>query len=178
MRRFTESDAATLKDIERAYGKDTARALAKYCALKKIDMTKVVSDMRTDGNGMTEWDKFDVWAKNTQRLDIMGNFDDTIDWTGASDDEKREKKEREIAKPMRMAKVSARRAKNRRKPRFSEGSGSRMDVWEISQWIADELNDCEWAHDVHFRNDDYEDPWFDFSTDEGDVFKVTVKKVK
>ena len=160
----------------------------------------------------------------------MGNFDDTIDWTGASDEPKSddEEGEKKRKKPThyrnrktgrmkltkderkRRSKISNKRSiekqrRNRLAKGYSavkepdidemvdaddnpwrkrsrhflrEGSGSRMDVWEISQWIADEVNDCEWAHDVHFRNDDYEDPWFDFSTDEGDVFKVTVRKVK
>ena len=93
---FREStDAETLKDIEKTYGKKTAMALDKYCKLFKKDLTNVVSDMKTDKNGMTEWDKFDRWAQRTMKVDIMDNFDDTIDWTGAEekkDDDKEEKK--------------------------------------------------------------------------------------
>lgn len=190
-----ESEDETLKDIERSYGKDTAKALAKYCELKKLDVDDVVSDMSEDGNGMTAWDKFDVWAQKVQKLDIMGNFDDTVDWTGADDDRKREKEfddadKKEERKAARKAKRAAKRLLKKKQrashalhthdtPHFNEGSGSNpYDEYFISNWIADEVNNCEWAHDVHFRNDDYEDPWFDFATDDGDVFKVTVKKVK
>lgn len=92
---FGESaDEATLKDIERTYGKKTALALDKYCKLFKKDLTNVVSDLKTDKNGMTEWDKFDRWAQRTMKVDIMDKFDDTMDWTGAEDDKDREKEER------------------------------------------------------------------------------------
>ena len=57
-----EEKDLTLQDIERGYGKKVAQALVKYCALKKLDMNDVVGDMKADGNGMTPWDKFDVWA--------------------------------------------------------------------------------------------------------------------
>jgi hypothetical protein len=87
-----ESNNVTLNDIERGYGKKVAQALVKYCSLKKLDIDDVVGDLTEDGNGMTPWDKFDTWAKNTQGIDIMDNFDDTYDWSGA---EEREKADRE-----------------------------------------------------------------------------------
>ena len=94
-RMFRESaDIETLKDIEKTYGKNTAKALDRYCRDMKKNPVDVVSDLKADGNGMTEWDKFDVWAKRKLKLDIMDNFDDTIDWTGAEDDKDREKEEK------------------------------------------------------------------------------------
>ena len=61
-RRMFKESLGVLKDIEKTYGKKTAKALAKYCELKKLDVDDVISDLHQDGNGMTEWDKFDVWA--------------------------------------------------------------------------------------------------------------------
>jgi hypothetical protein len=86
--------------------------------LKKLDVDDVVSDMSEDGNGMTAWDKFDVWAQKVQKLDIMGNFDDTTDWTGAENDRKREaefdKADREERKKAEhKAKRAAKRAEKR-----------------------------------------------------------------
>ena len=52
-----------------------------------------------------------------------------------------------------------------------------MDEWSVSQFLAEEANECEWVQEVHFRNDDYEDPWFEIYTTDGDTFKVTVKKI-
>ena len=180
------SSDAILKDIERTYGAKTARALAKYCELKKIDVYKVVSDLKEDGNGMTEWDKFDVWAKKVKNLDIMDNFDDTVDWTGAEDERKREK---EFAKAEKLA-AKGKGKRGMKKGRFGnvysaptdfstmeESGASRMSKWDIASWISDEVRDCEWAVDVDFENDDYEDPWFRITTTDGDTFQVVVKKV-
>ena len=91
---FRESaDEETLKDIEKTYGKKAAMALDKYCKLFKKTPTNVVSDLKADGNGMTEWDKFDVWAKRKLKVDIMDNFDDTVDWTGAEGRDAADKKD-------------------------------------------------------------------------------------
>lgn len=248
------ADDETLKDIEKTYGKKTALALDKYCKLFKKTPTNVVSDLKADGNGMTEWDKFDVWARRKLKIDIMDNFDDTVDWTGAEDDKKREKedeKEKErsarkfkkdikelrqnkkdlkkLRRGMRKGRRLARESMNVQdgmvddllekigdylvsdygvdgnveKYKFGpriyftingkeyyvevnsqdlerlvrEGSGSRMDQWDIASWISDEVRDCEWANDVDFENDDYEDPWFRITTTDGDTFQVVVKKV-
>jgi hypothetical protein len=89
---WQESSDATLRDISRTYGPKVAKALEKYCKTKKLDIEKVVTDTREDGNGMTAWDRFDVWAKRVLKVDIMDNFDDTIDWTGVGDDEQKSKK--------------------------------------------------------------------------------------
>lgn len=185
------ADSETIKDIERTYGKKTAMALSKYCEIKDITPTEVVSDLSEDRNGMTAWDKFDVWAKRTMKVDVMGNFDDTYDWTGAAAERKREKEFSKLERKERAkAHSKARNALKRRNradhalkvvdmsglDKFQEGSGSNpYDEWFISEWIANELNDCEWAKDVHFRNGDGELPWFDFFTVDGNRFKVTVE---
>ena len=189
-RMFRESaDAETLKDIEKTYGKKTAMALEKYCKLFKKDLTNVVSDLKADKNGMTEWDKFDRWAQRTMKIDFMDNFDDTTDWTGAEDDRKREREfadadkeeERKAAKKARRA--AKRMLKKRQRdghaldtfdqPRFghySEGSGSNPeDEYFISNWIGSELSDCEWAMDV-----DYGESPILLTTRAG-TFKITVE---
>lgn len=196
------ADDETLKDIEKTYGKNTARALDRYCKMFNKKAVDVVSDMKMDGNGMTEWDKFDVWARRKLKLDIMDNFDDTFDWTGTEErknDDKEEKKrekderraERKIKRDLKelrknkkdLKKLRRGMRKGRRLARESmerlmkEGSGSRMNQWDIASWISDEVRDCEWANGVDFENDDYEDPWFRITTTDGDTFQVVVKKV-
>ncbi len=170
-----EEKDPTLKDIEHGYGKEVAQALVKYCALKKLDMNEVVSDLKTDGNGMTPWDKFDVWAQNTLGLDIMKDFDDTYDWSGA---EERERKERERAEQEKEDELAFKKGlkeiernkkdlkklrrdlkkKNRRSRRMGrvyqaptdfstmdESSGSHMDEQDILDFIGEELRGCEWV---------------------------------
>lgn len=180
------SSDAILKDIERTYGAKTARALAKYCELKKIDIYKVISDTKEDGNGMTEWDKFDVWAKKVKNVDIMGNFDDSIDWTGAEDERKREK---ELAKDEKLA---ARKSKRIRKGKTSKKSGrfgrvhsaptdfstidestGGMDAQSIADFCSEELGECEWVSLI--KQGDNAD--FEVTTTEGDKFKVVVTEV-
>lgn len=201
-----EGKDLTLKDIEHGYGKEVAQALVKYCALKKLDMDEVVSDLRTDGNGMTPWDKFDVWAQNTLDLDIMKDFDDTYDWSGA---EERERKERERAEQEKEDELAFKkglkeieknkkdlkklrrdlRRKNRKSGRMGrvyqaptdfstmdESSGSRMEESDILDWIFQEMGECEWAEDMEYLDDGNA---FEFSMPgpDGDVFKVSVTKV-
>lgn len=102
------ADDETLLDIEKTYGKNTARALERYCKMFNKKAVDVVSDMKMDGNGMTEWDKFDVWARRKLKLDIMDNFDDTFDWTGTeerkNDDKEEKKREKEERKATRKFK--------------------------------------------------------------------------
>lgn len=179
------SSDAILKDIERTYGAKTARALAKYCELKKIDIYKVISDTKEDGNGMTEWDKFDVWAKKVKNVDIMGNFDDSIDWTGAEDERKREK---ELAKDEKLA---ARKSKRIRKGKPSKSgrfgrvhsaptdfstideSTGGMDAQNIADFCSEELGECEWVSLI--KQGDNAD--FEVTTTKGDKFKVVVTEV-
>ena len=201
-----EEKDQTLKDIERGYGKEVARAFAKYCALKRLDMDEVVSDLKTDGNGMTPWDKFDVWAKNTLDLDIMKDFDDSYDWSGADEREKEEReraeqeKEDELAfkkglKEIRRNKKDLKelkrglRKKNRKSRRMGrvhhaptdfstmdESSGGRMEETDILDWIFQEMGECEWANDMEYLDDGNA---FEVSMPgpDGDVFRVSVQKV-
>ena len=180
------TDSETIKDIERTYGKKTAMALSKYCEIKDITPTEVVSDLSEDRNGMTAWDKFDVWAKRTMKVDVMGNFDDTYDWTGAADERKREK---EFSKLERKERAKARsKARNALKKRnradhalkmvdmsgldkFQEGSGSNpIDEYFIQDWIANELNECEWVGKVINGAD-----FVLVKTQDGERFCVTVE---
>lgn len=113
-----EEKDLTLKDIEKGYGKKVAQALVRYCTLKKLDMDEVVGDLKTDGNGMTPWDKFDVWAQNTLGLDIMGDFDDTYDWSGA---EEHERQQRELDRQEKEDKPKRKRKHRRMKTRSRYG---------------------------------------------------------
>ena len=183
-----ENSDSTLKDIERGYGIEVAKALAKYCSIKKLDVDEVVSDLTEDGNGMTAWDKFDVWAKNTQKLDIMDNFDDTIDWTGAEDDERAAQEfakadELERKKEKHKAKMAAKRAAKRKNrmshglheydmpnfDSFSESSG--QTPHDVIDFIAEELNECDWVSNIDF--DDYSSKCY-VETDDGKSFIITV----
>ena len=162
---FREStDAETLKDIEKTYGKKTAMALDKYCKLFKKDLTNVVSDMKTDKNGMTEWDKFDRWAQRTMKVDIMDNFDDTIDWTGAEERKDDDREEENLKKPRRSMRKGLLR------------ESTRMDENDILDWIFQEMGECEWVDDMNYLDDGSA---FEVTTQgpDGDVFKVSVQKV-
>jgi hypothetical protein len=186
--RIVRESIMTLKDIEKSYGAKVAKALAKYCNIKKLDINQVVGDLRTDGNGLTPWDKFDIWAKKTQGLDIMDNFDDTVDWSGAEDDAKREKEfstlddEEQALTKKRARKAEKLRRKKRQRashslreydiPEFNEGSGSNPeDEYFISNWIGEQLSDCEWAHDV-----DYGESPIILTTNAGS-FKIIVEQL-
>lgn len=175
-----EGSDITLRDIERNYGKDVANALVKYCSTKRLNVDDVVSDMSEDGNGLTPWDKFDIWARKTQGLDIMGNFDDTIDWTGAENDDD-EREEQRTRKQGKSVKKGKRFGQVFQAPTdfstMNEGSGSRMEENDILDWIFQEMGECEWAGDMDYVDDANA---FEVSmpgTDGEDVFRVSVTKV-
>lgn len=187
---WQESADATLKDIERTYGPKVAKALVKYCELKKLDIEQVVSDTREDGNGMTLWDKFDVWAQKVQKLDIMGNFDDTIDWTGAEDEKKREK---EFAKAEKLA-AKGKEKRGMKKGRFGDvysaptdfstideskvNESVEKDAAFVANWIQEELSDCEWVKRTGITK--YEmggESKFIIRTDEDKLLEVTVNEL-
>lgn len=75
-----QESAVTLKDIEVGYGKEAKEALIKFCALKKVSPDEVVNSLDEDKNGMTLWDKFDVWAKK-HGVDILKDYEGGADWT-------------------------------------------------------------------------------------------------
>lgn len=187
---WQESADATLKDIERTYGPKVAKALVKYCELKKLDIEQVVSDTKEDGNGMTLWDKFDVWASKVQKLDIMGNFDDTIDWTGAEDEKKREK---EFAKAEKLA-AKGKGKRGMKKGRFGDvysaptdfstideskvNESVEKDAAFVANWIQEELSDCEWVKRTGITK--YEmggESKFVIRTDEDKLLEVTVNEL-
>ena len=82
--------------------------------------------MSEDGNGMTEWDKFDNWAEKKLGLDIMGKFKtDDYDWTGA-DTARKEQDDWE--------------AEHGEEERFMEGSGEEnLKEWQVLDKIANLL---------------------------------------
>lgn len=116
------SEQETLKEIERTYGKKVRDALVKYCTAKNLDITETVYETKTDGNGQTPWDKFDNWAEKKLGLDIMGDFDDDFDYTGADARAKRERGLQEVP----LASLDS----------FDEGSGNGMDEYEMADFIA------------------------------------------
>jgi hypothetical protein len=154
--KMMEGDDA-LADIEKTYGKEVKDALVKYCAMKKITPDEVIDDLSEDGNGMTQWDKFDTWAQTKLGLDIMGGFDDDFDYTGA-DSERKEEDDWE----------------SDHRDEFMEGSGSRMDAYDVGKFIEEELQECEWVDDVVF--DGY-DNTMEIVTVDGDNFSVQVTKL-
>lgn len=112
----------TIEEIESMYGVEVSKALEKYCSIKRLSPDEVVNDTKTDGNGQTEWDKFDNWAEKKLGLDIMGKFDtdDDYDWTGA-DTARKEEDDWE----------------SDHRDEFMEGSGSRMDEVDVLNSIYD-----------------------------------------
>ena len=60
---------------------------------------------------------------------------------------------------------------------FVEGRGSEpVDEFFISNWIGDELQDCEWVDpaEIQYAGDE---PWVEISTPDGDVYRIQVTKV-
>ena len=159
-------DGGVYKDIEKMYGVKVAKMLQRYCELKDIDPEVVVNDTSVDRNGMCAWDKFDVWAKG-KGVDFAAGFGsvDVDDLLG-------------VGKPKRKPKGHATRFYDRPDSSdiYGEGSGSRMNEWDIAGWLEEELADCEWVDDLKTPNDDYEDPWFEIDSD-GSTYRITVKKV-
>ena len=185
---WQESADATLKDIERTYGPKVAKALVKYCELKKLDIEQVVYDTKEDGNGMTPWDKFDVWASKAQKLDIMGNFDDIIDWTGADDERKREK---EFAKAEKLAaKGKGKGKRGMKKGRFGdvyaapsdfstmeESTEREMDSEFIADWIVDVMHKERLGRLGLIKTEGDGSARFTLETKEGGLFNITVSDI-
>lgn len=159
--KMMESDD-TLIDIENTYGKEVKDALVEYCKLKKLTPDAVIDDMSEDGNGMTEWDKFDNWAEKKLGLDIMGKFKtDDYDWTGA-DTARKEQDDWE--------------AEHGEEERFMEGSRSNpIDEGYIVNWIGEELMACEWVDPDEIKF--YPDEAVEITTSDDDVYRVQVTKV-
>jgi hypothetical protein len=156
------SEQETLKEIERTYGKKVRDALVKYCTAKNLDITDTVYETKTDGNGQTPWDKFDNWAEKKLGLDIMGDFDDDFDYTGADARAKRERGLQEVP----LASLDS----------FDEGSGSNpIDEYFIRNWIAEELEECEWVDPSEIEYSG-EEPWVEVTAQNGVVYRIQVTK--
>lgn len=144
-----KDNKSILDDIEQTYGAEVAKALTKYCSIKNLDIDKVVLDPKSDGNGMTAWDKFDIWAQRKQHLNIMDKLEknDNIDWTGAEDDRRHEK---ELAKTNNDEKL-----KLDKWGRKAKKSAQKM----IDQW-RQKNHKKKWNRNSHAL-DVYDEPNFD-----------------
>lgn len=61
---------------------------------------------------------------------------------------------------------------------FVEESGSRMDEFDILNWIYEEMRDCEWAEiDASDISDDKAELEVALPGADGDVFRVSVQKI-
>lgn len=174
-----ESQEATIKDIEKSYGKGVATALIKYCGEKDKDIDKVINDLTPDKFGLTEWDWFEKWAKRTLKLDIYGGFSD--DWRDELDrDAEGNDDEEDVKKKVKSANKSARRGREVKiysvpsRSDYMMESNGRIDPQYVIDWIGMELGECEWCSDFTF--DDY-DPIIEIETTDGDKFEISVKKI-
>ena len=60
---------------------------------------------------------------------------------------------------------------------YRENSGSNpVDEYFISNWIGEELQNCEWVdpNEIQYAGDE---PWVEISTSDGDVYRIQVTKV-
>ena len=174
-----ESKEATIRDIEKSYGKGVATALIKYCGEKDKDIDKVINDLTPDKFGLTEWDWFEKWAKRTLKLDIYGGFSD--DWRDELDrDAEGNDDEEDVKKKVKSANKSARRGREVKiysvpsRSDYMMESNGRIDPQYVIDWIGMELGECEWCSDFTF--DDY-DPIIEIETTDGDKFEISVKKI-
>ena len=174
-----ESQEATIKDIEKSYGKDVAAALIKYCGEKDKDIDKVINDLTPDKFGLTEWDWFEKWAKRTLKLDIYGGFSD--DWKDELDrDAEGNDDEEDVKEKVKSANKRARRGREVKiysvpsRYDYMKESNGRIDQQYVIDWIGMELGECEWCSDFTF--DDY-DPIIEIETTDGDKFEISVKKL-
>ena len=133
------------KYIKDTFGAKVEAALRKYCELKKKDPNAVAFDTSKDGSGNTAWDKFDAWARS-KGLDIMENLgsnslDDFID------EPKTSAKKRATAR--RYSHSLPEYDIPFKGDMYREGSGSRMDEYQIAEFIGEELRECEWVENFN-----------------------------
>ena len=152
-------DGITLREIEKWYGKKTAEELVKYCSAKKIGVDAVAASD-------SEWDRFETWAKGKKRGlgTNSSKFDNWKDAASLDDGDKRGRAAKVYDRPT-DADI------------YGEGSGSEpVDEYFISNWIGDELQDCEWVDPsaIQYAGDE---PWVEISTPDGDVYRIQVTKV-
>ena len=60
--------------------------------------------------------------------------------------------------------------------RINESVDESVDEYFISNWIGEELQDCEWVdpNEIQYAGDE---PWVEISTPDGDVYRIQVTKV-
>lgn len=116
-----ENITADIKDVERMYGADVANGLLEYCRMFKKSPGQVMNDLSEDGNGQTEWDKFDNWLQKKKGIDFTGGFGDY-----SVDDEIKRQRERERETEVDADEFERKMAKTRR--RFGAGKPKRRYV--------------------------------------------------
>lgn len=150
----------TLREIEKWYGKETAAALVQYCDA----MEKEIDDVAGDDK---EWDRFEMWSKSKKR-GLGTNSGKFNDWQKASRIDDKGDVQRAITRY--DVPVSS--------DIYGEESGSRMDEFDILNWIYEEMRDCEWAEidksDISGDKAEFE---VALPGPDGDVFRVSVQKI-
>lgn len=157
----------TLKEITKWYGKATADALVEYCDKNGLSIDDVAESDR-------EWDRFEKWSKSRKR-GLGRYSSKFNGWQDAARIDEPEDGERAVTRydmptdsdiygesteecaacgqPLNLKSDPYMMRKG--KPvcmdcyengeAIMEGSGSRMDEFDILNWIYEEMRDCEWA---------------------------------
>ena len=127
----------TIKEIEKWYGKETAEALIQYCELNGKEIDDVAESDK-------EWDRFEMWSKSKKR-GLGTNSKKFDDWQKAA----------RIDEPDNGERIGNVYDRPTDSDIYGEGSGSRMDMYAISDNIWDYLEDCEWVENldqVHYES--------------------------
>ena len=160
-----EKTSAVYGQIEKMFGAQVAALLEEYCTLKELDPYKVAFDEKADGTGSTLWDKFSVWAKNKKHVNVNAKFDDYDVDAELNRTSGRGRATRTYDTPVDS-------------DIYGEGSGSKMDEFDILNWIYEEMRDCEWAEiDTSDISDDKAELEVALPGPDGDVFRVSVQKI-
>ena len=141
-RKIVRESEDALAWVKKMFGSKTASMLQDYCAEKDKDFNKVVWDESPDGSGVTEWDKFETWAKNKRRTNVQRDRfgDTTIDDYLPGGNSRRGRLGKVYDEPSMSDMVA-------------EATG--MDEYAIAEYIGEELQDCEWVS--NFNWGDYAD---------------------
>ena len=127
----------TIKEIEKWYGKETAESLIQYCELNGKEIDDVAESDK-------EWDRFEMWSKSKKR-GLGTNSNKFDDWQKAA----------RIDEPDNGERIGNVYDRPTDSDIYGEGSGSRMDMYAISDNIWDYLEDCEWVENldqVHYES--------------------------
>ena len=127
----------TIKEIEKWYGKETAEALIQYCELNGKEIDDVAESDK-------EWDRFEMWSKSKKR-GLGTNSNKFDDWQKAA----------RIDEPDNGERIGNVYDRPTDSDIYGEGSGSRMDMYAISDNIWNYLEDCEWVENldqVHYES--------------------------